>query len=62
MTGALERIEKKGWSVRVVELRKRSWSTGKLRKIGWSVGALLKKGLESWSAVKRKDGALECWR
>ena len=42
VTGALERSKKKGWSVRVLELRKKSWSAGKLRKIGWSAGALLK--------------------
>ena len=33
VTGALERSKKKGWSARVLELRKKSWSAEKLRKI-----------------------------
>ena len=41
VTEALKSCKKKGWSARVLELRKTSWSTGKLRKIGWSAGALI---------------------
>ena len=33
VTEALERSKKKGWSARVLELWKNSWSAGKLRKI-----------------------------
>ena len=57
MTGALERSEKKGWSARVLELRKTSWSAGKLRKIGWSAGALILNCLERWSARQKIVGA-----
>ena len=57
VTGALERSEKKGWSARVLELRKTSWSAGKLRKIGWSAGALILNCLERWSARQKIVGA-----
>ena len=57
VTGALERSEKKGWSARVLELRKTSWSAGKLRKIGWSAGALILNCLECWSARQKIVGA-----
>ena len=46
VTGVLERSEKKGWSARVLELRKTSWSAGKLRKIGCCAGALILNCLE----------------
>ena len=57
MTGALERNEKKGWTARVLELKKTSRSAGKLRKIGWSAGALILNCLERWSATQKIVGA-----
>ena len=57
VTGALECNEKKGWSARVLELRKTSWSAGKLKKIGWSAGALILNCLERWSARQKIVGA-----
>ena len=57
VTGAPERSEKKGWSARVLELRKTSWSAGKLRKIGRSAGALILNCLERWSARQKIVGA-----
>ena len=45
VTEALKSCKKKGWSARVLELKKKtSWSAGK--KIGWSVGALILNCLE----------------
>ena len=59
VTGALERSKKKGWSARVLELRKRSWSAGKLRKIGWSAGTLILNCMERWSARQKNRWSVE---
>ena len=57
VNGAPEPSEKKGWSARVLELRKTSWSAGKLGKIGWSHGDLILNCLERWSVRQKIAGA-----